>query len=77
MVAFKIYFMCIEYFLEDIVEMLNYKPPILDKKTLKKQKRIEGQVNCNLFVSTTYPSDVRERVARIDENDHHLKIIEV
>lgn len=76
MIAFKIYFICIEYFLEDIVELLNYKPSF-DKKTLKKQKKIKGQVNCNLLVSMTYPNDVREIVAKIDENDHHLKIIEV
>lgn len=76
MIAFKIYFICIEYFLEDIVKLLNYKPSF-DKKTLKKQKKIKGQVNCNLLVSMTYPNDVREIVAKIDENDHHLKIIEV
>lgn len=76
MIAFKIYFMYIEYFLEDIVQMLNYKPSF-DNKTLKKQKKIKGQVNCNLLVSNAYPSDVKARVAMIDENDHHLKIIEV
>lgn len=68
--------LCVEYFLEDIVQMLNYKPSV-DKKTIKKEKKIEGYVNCNLLVSKDYPSEVSARVAMIDENDHHLKIIEV
>lgn len=65
--------MILEYYLEDIVQLLNYKP---DKKKLKKPKNSE-EVNCNLLVPATYPDEVRERVARINEDDQQLQIIEV
>lgn len=64
-----------EYFLEDIVQMLDFKP-VKEKKT--KEKKIgESQVNCNLLVSADYPSHIRNTVALIDEDSYHLKLIEV
>jgi len=66
----------LEYFLEDVVQLLNYEP-ILDKNLSKKRKLSKEQVNCNLLVSATYPDEVRKRVAMIDEDVQELKIIEV
>lgn len=64
-----------EYFLEDIVEMLNYKPVL--NITKKKNNLNKKQVNCNLFVSNAYPDIIKQRVAMIDEDNQHFKIIEV
>lgn len=63
-----------EYFLEDIVQLLDYKP--VQEKNIKK-KTDDGQVNCNLLVSKDYLSHIRNRVAIIDEDSHHLQIVEV
>lgn len=46
------------------------------EKNIKK-KIDDEQVNCNLLVSKDYPSHIRSRVSTIDEDSHHLKIIEV
>ncbi|XP_025425468.1 ATP-dependent RNA helicase A-like isoform X1 [Sipha flava] len=63
-----------EYFLEDIVQMLNFTPKI--KNLIKKNKIDEKQVNCNLMVSKAYPINIRNKVALIDEDSHHLEIVE-
>jgi hypothetical protein len=65
----------VEYFLEDIVQMLNFTPKI--KNLIKKNKIDEKQVNCNLMVSKAYPINIRNKVALIDEDSHHLEIVEV
>lgn len=61
-----------EYFLEDIVQMLNYVPKKISKKKMNKESD-----NCNLFVSDAYSNDIRLRVSMIDEDSQHLEIIEV
>lgn len=71
---FKTYWF-VEYFLEDIVQMLNFTPTTM--KVTTKNKIDEKQVNCNLMVSKAYPSSIRKKVALIDEDDHHLNIVEV
>lgn len=75
--------MCVEYFLEDIVQLLNYKPNPDGRKRKYKDKdeesAIEGQdheVNYNLHVSDEYPPDVRARVGMMSEKDVDFDIIE-
>uniref|UniRef100_A0A2H8TI45 RNA helicase n=1 Tax=Melanaphis sacchari TaxID=742174 RepID=A0A2H8TI45_9HEMI len=65
-----------DFFLEDIVQMLNYKPSLEEIKNKKKIKK-ENLVNCNLLVSDNYPRAVREVVAKISEDSQHFKIIEL
>jgi len=66
----------VDFFLEDIVEMLDYKPSLEEIKIAKK-KNIQTTVNCNLVVSNEYSSKVKDRVANISEESQHLKMIEV
>lgn len=73
-----------EYFLEDIVQLLNYQPTPDSRKRKNKDKDeeslIEGQdheVNYNLHVSDDYPPDVRAKVGMISEKDVDFEIIEV
>jgi len=66
----------VDFFLEDIVQMLGYKPSLEEIKITKK-KNIKTTVNCNLLVSDEYPRKVKEIVAMISEESQHLKIIEV
>lgn len=65
-----------DFFLEDIVQMLNYKPSMEEIKIAKK-KNIENTVNCNLLVSDDYPREVKEAVSKISEESQHMKIIEL
>lgn len=71
-----------EYFLEDIVEVLNYQPTPDNRKRKNKDEEsvIAGQEieeNCNLIVSDEYPADVKSKVAMINEKDVDFDIIEV
>jgi len=73
-----------EYFLEDIVQMLNYQPTPDIRKRKNKDKDEESVIaaqdheeNCNLLVSDDYPPDVRSKVAMISEKDVDFEIIEV
>lgn len=63
--------------MEDIVQLLDFTP----KKTkATKNKNDDGKqnvLNCNLLVSKAYPLSIRNTVALIDEDSHHLDIIEV
>lgn len=77
-------FVCTEYFLEDIVQSLNYQPiPDIRKRKYKdkdEESVIAGQdheENCNLIVSDDYPPDVKARVGMISEKDVDFEIIEV
>ncbi|XP_060853737.1 dosage compensation regulator-like isoform X2 [Rhopalosiphum padi] len=65
-----------DFFLEDIVEMINYTPPLEEIKSTKKKNK-DNSVNCNLLVPDNYPRKVREVVAKISEDSQHLKIIEL
>lgn len=65
----------LEYFLEDIVQMINYQPSLENIKKVNKTNQM--QVNCNLFVSNAYPDIIKKRVSMINEDSQHLKIIEV
>ncbi|KAF0752625.1 dosage compensation regulator isoform X2 [Aphis craccivora] len=72
-----------EYFLEDIVQMLNYQPTPDTKKRKNKDKDEESVIaaqdleeNCNLLVSDDYPPDIRSKVAMISEKDVDFEIIE-
>ncbi|CAI6360148.1 unnamed protein product [Macrosiphum euphorbiae] len=65
-----------DFFLEDIVEMLDYKPSLEEIKIAKK-KNIQTIVNCNLVVSNEYSPKVKDRVANISEESQHLKMIEL
>jgi len=72
-----------EYFLEDIVQMLNYQPTPDIRKRKNKDKDEESVIaaqdheeNCNLLVSDDYPPDVRSKVAMISEKDVDFEIIE-
>lgn len=60
--------------MEDIVQLLDYKPVL--EKNLKKRINDE-EVNCNLLVSNDYSSHIRNRIAMMDEDSHHLKLVEV
>lgn len=65
--------MVVEYFLEDIVQMINYKPSFeYNKKT-----NVEKKDSCNLLISDMYPKKVKEIVATIREDSKHFKIVEV
>lgn len=77
-------FFCAEYFLEDIVQLLNYQPIPDNRKRKNKDKEEESIIagqdheeNCNLIVSEDYPSDVKARVGMISEKDVDFEIIEV
>lgn len=76
--------MITEYFLEDIVEVLNYQPTPDSRKRKNKDKDEESVIaaqdheeNCNLIVSDEYSSDVKARVGMISEKDVDFEIIEV
>ncbi|XP_050427766.1 dosage compensation regulator [Adelges cooleyi] len=72
-----------EYFLEDIVEVLNYKPVPYNRKDKNKDKEEETIVagqeqeeNCNLVVPEQYSADVRANVAIMSEKDIDFDIVE-
>lgn len=74
--------MSIEYFLEDIVQVLNYQPTPDSRKRKNKDEEsvITGQdqeENCNLIISDDYSSDVKKKVAMINEKEVDFEIIEV
>lgn len=55
--------------------MLNYKP-VIEKKTPKK-KMNTNLINFNSLVSNAYSDEIKLRVSMINEDSHHLAIIEV
>ncbi|CAI6362148.1 unnamed protein product [Macrosiphum euphorbiae] len=72
-----------EYFLEDIVQVLNYQPTPDIKKRKNKDTDEEYVIdapdheeNCNLLVSDEYPPEVKSKVALISEKDIDFEIIE-
>ncbi|XP_029345786.1 dosage compensation regulator [Acyrthosiphon pisum] len=72
-----------EYFLEDIVQVLNYQPTPDIRKRKNKDKEEESVIaaqdqeeNCNLLVSDDYPPDIKSKVAMISEKDVDFEIIE-
>jgi len=74
----------VEYFLEDIVQLLNYQPIPDERKRRNKDKDVESVIsgqdheeNCNLIVSDDYPLDVKAKVGMISEKDVDFEIIEV
>lgn len=76
--------MFVEYFLEDIVQLLNYQPIPDERKRRNKDKDVESVIsgqdheeNCNLIVSDDYPLDVKAKVGMISEKDVDFEIIEV
>lgn len=71
-----------EYFLEDIVQVLNYQPIPDNRKRKNKDEEsvISGQdieENCNLLVPDSYPPDVKAKVAMMSEKDVDFDVIEV
>ncbi|CAH1726470.1 unnamed protein product [Aphis gossypii] len=66
-----------DFFLEDIVQMVNYKPSLAEIRSVKKKKNIDNSDNCNLVVPDNYPKEVREVVAMINEDNQHFKIVEL
>lgn len=73
-----------EYFLEDIVDVLNYQPVPDNRKRKNKDKDeesviagLDNEENCNLIVSDDYSSDTKAKVAMISEKDVDFEIIEV
>jgi ATP-dependent RNA helicase A len=83
MITFYLFFFA-EYFLEDIVDILNYQPVPEIKKSKNKDKDEESVIlgmdqeeNCNLIVSDDYSPDVKAKVAMISEKDVDFEIIEV
>lgn len=74
--------MSIEFFLEDIVQLLNYQPTPDNRKRRSKDEEsvIAGQdheENCNLIISDDYSPDVKNKVAMISEKEVDFEIIEV
>ncbi|XP_008183325.1 ATP-dependent RNA helicase A-like [Acyrthosiphon pisum] len=72
-----------EYFLEDIVQVLNYQPTPDIKKRMNKDYDDEYVIdaqdheeNCNLLVSDDYPPEVKSKVALISEKYVDFEIIE-
>ncbi|XP_022167135.1 dosage compensation regulator [Myzus persicae] len=72
-----------EYFLEDIVQILNYQPTPDIKKRKNKDKDEESVIaaqdheeNCNLLVSDNYPPEIKAKMALISEKDVDFEIIE-
>ncbi|XP_060872355.1 dosage compensation regulator [Metopolophium dirhodum] len=72
-----------EYFLEDIVQVLNYQPTPDIRKRKNKDKEEESVIaaqdqeeNCNLLVSDDYPPEIKSKVAMISEKDVDFEIIE-
>lgn len=75
--------MLAEYYLEDIVQVLNYTPVPDSRKRKSRDKDEESVIvgqdqedNCNLIVSDDYPPEVKSKVAMISEKDVDFEIIE-
>lgn len=71
-----------EYFLEDIVQVLNYQPvPDSRKRKNKDEESVasaqEVEENCNLIVPDNYPPDVKAKVGMMSEKDVDFDVIEV
>ncbi len=72
------------YFLEDVVELLDFEPPAEDRKRKKNKKEdddaetaVEGDENMNNVVSEKYSEVTRRRVASLSEKDISFELIEV
>lgn len=73
------------YFLEDIVQELNFDPPPDTRKRKKNKKddeddsetAVEGDENMNKVVSNEYSDLTKSRVAALSEKDISFELIEV
>lgn len=73
-----------EYFLEDVVQVLNYVPTPDSRKRKNRDKEEESvsagqdnEENCNLIIPDDYPPEIKAKVAMISEKDVDFEIIEV
>ena len=70
-----------EYFLEDCVEICNFKPDTRNSKSKYKSGNVgtsvrnEVNINLNQEVSTDYKESTRNAVAQMSENDISFKLI--
>lgn len=73
------------YFLEDIVQLLDFDPTPDKRKRKNKKKEddedaeaiVEGDENMNKIVSNEYSELTRSRVAALSEKDISFELIEV
>lgn len=75
----------VAYFLEDIVELINFNPSPDTRKRKKSKKEeddendaaVEGDENMNKYVSDNYSDLTKQRMAALSEKDISFELIEV
>lgn len=66
-----------EYYLEDVIQMLNFVPPLPDKKKKRDDVDDDEEENCNLTCSEDYSFQTKNALAQLSEKEMSFELVEV
>ncbi|XP_078355402.1 ATP-dependent RNA helicase A protein-like [Oculina patagonica] len=66
-----------EYYLEDVIQMLNFVPPLPEKKKKRDDVDDDEEENCNLTCSDDYSFQTKNALAQLSEKEMSFELVEV
>ncbi|XP_078384818.1 ATP-dependent RNA helicase A protein-like [Oculina patagonica] len=65
-----------EYYLEDVIQMLNFVPPLPEKKKKRDDVDDDEEENCNLTCSDDYSFQTKNALAQLSEKEMSFELVE-
>lgn len=65
-----------EYYLEDVIQMLNFVPPLPEKKKKRDDVDDDEEENCNLTCSGDYSFQTKNALAQLSEKEMSFELVE-
>ncbi|XP_028409154.1 ATP-dependent RNA helicase A-like [Dendronephthya gigantea] len=67
-----------EYYLEDVIEMLGFVPPLSDKKKKREKDdtEVEEEDNCNMICSDDYSFQTKNAMGQLSEKEMSFELIQ-
>ncbi|KAJ7334340.1 ATP-dependent RNA helicase A [Desmophyllum pertusum] len=65
-----------EYYLEDVIQMLNFVPPLPEKKKKREDVDDDEEENCNLTCSDDYSFQTKNALAQLSEKEMSFELVE-
>ncbi|CAH3166121.1 unnamed protein product [Porites evermanni] len=65
-----------EYYLEDVIQMLSFVPPLPEKKKKKDETEDDEEENCNMMCSDDYSFQTKNALAQLSEKEMSFELVE-
>lgn len=65
-----------EYYLEDVINMLSFVPPLPEKKKKREETEDDEEENCNLVCSEDYSFQTKNSMAQLSEKELSFELVE-